>query len=517
MTLPSEQLVTPDDLNSATRPPSEAVQPQSNALRRELGIVDLALAQILIVIVPEFFGTAVKAGSAHVVLWLLAILLFFVPQALVVAHLNRLMPLEGGLYEWARLAFGDSIGFLAAWNVWLDTTVQVSQIALVTTTYIAYAFGPKGGLDRIQPTPARRRVRRPDRRHDAGRPPRPQRRQVGKQCREHLHRRDSRPSSSRCRSFTTSTERPSHYNPLPLVLPAFSLFSLSVFSKMTFGALSGFEIVAIFAGESRNPGRNLARSILFTAPLIALLYILGTSAILHFVSPDAIDVIGPIPQALSAGFGIFGFAGPLVSIAILLLLLNYLCSYTLYFSSNTRLPLAAGWDHLLPSWFSVLHAKYRTPVNSILFMGGVALAASTAVLIGARNQEAFTLLQIWAWTFYGLAYLVMFAIPLFAPKDKGIRPGLWLRARSGRGVRGHPALCLAFGTARRSRRQCVEIFSEDRGGGAGSKLPRLDDLPRRPADRSKDLPVEPGLRPARRDSQLAVRSPTTRENRPIWA
>jgi glutamate:GABA antiporter len=406
--------------------PPETVQPQSKALRRELGIADLALAQILIVIVPEFFGTAVKAGRAHVVLWLLAILLFFVPQALVVAHLNRLMPLEGGLYEWARLAFGDSVGFLAAWNVWLDTTVQVSQIALVTTTYVAYAFGPRGewiasnqlllvaasvALIAAMMLVARLGL------------------SVGKWV------------SNVGSIFTVviltvlialpffhhQHGAPSHYNPLPLVLPAFSLFSLSVFSKMTFGALSGFEIVAIFAGESRNPGRNLARSILFTAPLIALLYILGTSAILHFVSPDAIDVIGPIPQALSAGFGIFGFAGPLVSIAILLLLLNYLCSYTLYFSSNTRLPLAAGWDHLLPSWFSVLHAKYRTPVNSILFMGGVALAASTAVLIGARNQEAFTLLQIWAWTFYGLAYLVMFAIPLFAPKEKGIRPGLWLR------------------------------------------------------------------------------------------
>src|SRR5277367_4695205 len=118
----------------------ESLQPQSKVLRRELGIADLALAQILIVIVPEFFGTAVKAGRAHVVLWLLAILLFFVPQALVVAHLNRLMPLEGGLYEWARLAFGDRVGFLVAWNVWLDTTAQVSQIALVTTTYISYAF-----------------------------------------------------------------------------------------------------------------------------------------------------------------------------------------------------------------------------------------------------------------------------------------------------------------------------------------------------------------------------------------
>jgi len=86
----------------------------SAELRKELGIRDLLLAQILVVVVPEFFGTAVKAGPAHVFLWLAAFLFFFIPQAFVVGHLNRLMPLEGGLYEWARIAFSDWIGFLVA-------------------------------------------------------------------------------------------------------------------------------------------------------------------------------------------------------------------------------------------------------------------------------------------------------------------------------------------------------------------------------------------------------------------
>jgi amino acid transporter len=403
------------------------LQPQSKVLRKELGIADLALAQILIVIVPEFFGTAVKAGPSHVVLWLLAILLFFVPQALLVAHLNRLMPLEGGLYEWARLVFGDRVGFLVAWNMWLNSTVQVSQIALVTTTYIAYAFGPRAEWIASSPPllvslsivliAAMMLVAR-----------------LGLSVGKWVSNAGSIFTISilgvliALPFFHARHGSLPHYNPLPMVLPPLTLFSLSVFSKMTFGALTGFEYVAVFAGESRNPGRNLARSILFTAPVIAALYILGTSAILAFVSPDAIDVIGPIPQALSRGFGIFGLSGPIASIVILLLLLNYVSSYTLYFSANTRLPLVAGWDHLLPTWFTTLHAKYRTPVNSILFMGAVAFAASMAVLIGARNQEAFALLQIWSWTFYGFAYLALFAIPLFAAKQKGVRPGVWLRA-----------------------------------------------------------------------------------------
>jgi len=409
------------------------VQAHSKGLRKELGLADLALAQILIVIVPEFFGTAVKAGRSHAVLWLLAILLFFVPHALVVSYLNRLMPLEGGLYEWTRLAFNDRTGFLVAWNMYLNTTIQVSQIALVTATYLSYAFGERAAWIATNPRAllaasvtlitammvvATLGLR------------------VGKWVSNagslftvlilgvvvalpFLHLRSAGVAA---------------YQGLPLVRPALTLFTFSVFSKMTFGALSGFELVAVFAGESRSPGRNLARSILLTAPLIALLYIFGTSSILAYVSPDAIDIIGPIPQALRAGLGGSGVAGVVVPLVILLLLTNYICSYILYFSTNTRLPLAAGWDRLLPGWFTVLHPKYRTPVNSILFMGGVALAASIGALLGAGNQEAFVLLQIWAWTFYGLAYLAMFAVPLFSAKSKGIRPGTWLRVLAASGM-----------------------------------------------------------------------------------
>ena len=394
-------------------------------MRRELGIADLALAQILIIIVPEFFGTAVKAGNAHVVLWLVAIVLFFIPHAYVVAHLNRLMPLEGGLYEWARLAFSDRVGFLTAWNLWLLQTIQVSQIALVTTTYLSYAL-PRTAWIATSPAAVVAAS-------------------VGliatMMLISLLGLSMGKWVSNVGSIFTVFIlmvliflpyfhvwhgHLPA-YHPLPLLFPPMTLFSLSVFSKMTFGALSGFETIAIFAGESRNPARNIARSIVVTAPIIALLYILGTSGILAFVSPDVVDVIGPIPQALRSGFAGFGVALPVVSVAILLLLFNYLCSYTFYFSANARLPMVAGWDRLLPQWFTRLHPDYRTPVNSILFMGGVALASSMAVLIGSGNQESFVLLQTWAWTFYGLAYLVKFAIPLVSSKEKGLRPGMWMR------------------------------------------------------------------------------------------
>jgi amino acid transporter len=197
------------------------------------------------------------------------------------------------------------------------------------------------------------------------------------------------------------------YHPLPLVRPGLTLISLSVFTKMTFGALCGFEFVAIFAGECRNPARTLARSILFAAPIIALLYIFGTSAILAFVPSSEVNLIGVTPQALSVGLRSFGLAKILAPVTILLLLGNVLSTANLTFSASSRLSMVAGWDNLLPKWFTRLHPKYKTPINSILFIAGVTLAASVGVLPGVNEQEAFSLVQIWA-SLYGLAYLVMF-------------------------------------------------------------------------------------------------------------
>jgi amino acid transporter len=196
---------------------------------------------------------------------------------------------------------------------------------------------------------------------------------------------------------------------------------------MTFGALCGFEYAAIFAGESRNPASHLKKAIFLAAPIIALLYIFGTSAILAYVPRDQVDVIGPIPQALRIALRGSGLARAIIPIAILLLLTNYLSSFSLNFAANTRLPMCAGWDHLLPKWFTRLHPKYRTPVNSILFLGAITFAASTGVLLGVGDQEAFELLQIWGFTFYAIAYIALFAIPMFSRKDRSLRGPLWMR------------------------------------------------------------------------------------------
>src|SRR5262249_60223242 len=87
-------------------------------------------------------GVAAKQGPSHVILWLIAMILFYIPSAAVVIYLNRIMPLEGGVYQWAKIGFNELIGFLVAWNLWLFAILNTSEIGLQVTQYLVYLIGP---------------------------------------------------------------------------------------------------------------------------------------------------------------------------------------------------------------------------------------------------------------------------------------------------------------------------------------------------------------------------------------
>ncbi len=96
----------------------------------------------------------------------------------------------------------------------------------------------------------------------------------------------------------------------------------------------------------------------------------------------------------------------------------------LAFNWSARLPLVAGWDHLLPAWFTHLHPKHRTPVGSIALIGVATVTVALLTSLDAANQEAYQILQSANGIAYGLGYLAMFAIPLLAAGEK---PSLLLR------------------------------------------------------------------------------------------
>jgi len=408
------------------RAAEQTIEAHSAVFKKELGLTDLVLTQILFVIGLSWVGAAAKLGSSHITFWLLAILLFYIPSAVVVIYLNRMMPLEGGLYQWAKLGFNEFTGFMVAWNLWLYVIVLTSEIGLQVATYLSYALGPNaawlagskwviagasfviiGALVVVST--------------------------IGLGVGKWIHNAGAvmmivifaaliaLPILNWSRGAITE------YRPLAVAAPALSLFSLNILGKLGFGALGGFEYMAILAGECRDPVRTINRSVIIAAPIIAVMFILGTSSVLAFVHPDNIDLIGPIPQVLSIGSRPFGIAASIVPVAILMVMCMRLAQASVNFTANTRLPMVAGWDHLLPAWFTRLHAKYRTPVNSILFVGVMMLAMGLAGIAGVGEQEAYQLLQNAAGSFYAITYLVMFAIPIVGLRGVKPRASPWLK------------------------------------------------------------------------------------------
>ena len=194
--------------------------------------------------------------------------------------------------------------------------------------------------------------------------------------------------------FAHASGKLPEYRPIEWAMPAASLFSLNIFSKMALGALSGFEYVAILAGETRAPARNIGRSVMIAAPIIALMFILGTSSVMAYVKFADLDLIGPVPQALSIGARAFGRAGPAVaSIAILMLAGRAIALLSIYFTGNTRLPMVAGWDRILPGVVHATSSSLQDPDQFIVFVGVVTLVFAIASQIGVGQQEAFQLID----------------------------------------------------------------------------------------------------------------------------
>jgi amino acid transporter len=220
--------------------------------------------------------------------------------------------------------------------------------------------------------------------------------------------------------------------PLALSIPMFTLLNLNILGKMGFGALGGFDTVAVFAGEcrSQDAAAMIRRSVWIATPLIAGAFVLGTACLLVFVKPDDIDLISPVTQVLNRGIQSAGISGSATSLTGTLIVLTLLGQAVLNFNYAARFPLVAGWDHLLPSWFTRLHPRHKTPVGSIAFLGGATLVLALLTSLGAGNQEAFQLLQNASGIVAALAYLVMFAIPLIA---RGEKPSTMLRVAAASG------------------------------------------------------------------------------------
>ncbi len=409
---------------------------QSHALRRKLGLRDLVPMQILLVVGITWAGTAAKQGGTHIWFWLAAILTMFVPLAAVVGWCAKVWPLEGGVYQWTKFALGPFAGFMSAWNFGLWALLAVSNVGIMTATSLSYGLGPRTAWMEDNHTLILGLT-------------------VGLFLVILLVNLPGFGIGRWVSHFGTlvtvmvtlllmgllffhphaSALHP-HVNPqrpFSLAMPVLTLFSVNILTKIAFNALTGLEQVAVFAGETRDAGRTIMLSAWIAAPVIAAIYILMSGAMLAYIPAAKVDLTGPIPQVLAAAFG-GGAAGggvdwglALGRATILALAVALVAQYTVMVAETSRLPMVTGWDGMVPAWFTRLDPRWKTPTRSIAAIVLVAIGVGVLATYGTGAQEAFQLINSAGNIFYGVYYLMMFAIPLVVGNRFGVRAGGWLK------------------------------------------------------------------------------------------
>src|ERR1044072_564581 len=248
------------------------VEARSAVFKKELGLFDLVLTQVVFVVGTFWVGWAARLGHEQNVFWILAIVTFYLPLAAAVIFLNRMMPPDGGLYQWSKLAFNDFVAFMVGWNLWVFAISILAGVGLVVTTNISYAIGPSAAtmkdssklimlisfiLVTVMVIAAMRGLALGKWVHNVG-------------------------GLVHMTTFVILILLPlvavSHviagqYQPFALQFPTFSAYNINVASKLALGGLTGFEYIAILAGETRAPAKNIGRSVVIATPIIALMFI----------------------------------------------------------------------------------------------------------------------------------------------------------------------------------------------------------------------------------------------------
>ena len=399
---------------------------EDHHLSRQLTLRDLVLSQVLTVVGSSWVGLAAGLGHAQTLVWLFAFATFYLPMAVVVFVLNRALPLEGGLYVWARKDFGDTIGFLTAWNIWAYGLVVIAFLLCQLPSEFAFMVGPSAAwipdnhyvvlpalailLTALALTAFR-----------------------GLALGKWIHNISG---ASMMTAFTLlilapfwayAHHLPIHYTPFELHFPKTDPTSLALIAQTLFAA-SGLEYIAIMAGEAKAPSRNIGLSIVIASPIIVVMFILGTASVLafHELTGSTINYVAPIPQTLRLAFGSNVLGTFAARFVILLLQIRIFGAASYIFTGVTRLPMTAGWDHLIPTWFSRLHPRYKTPANSVLVSSLLIAGFIVLASAGKHAAETFNILNNASSELYVIAYLAMFAIPILGARLFTKRVPLWV-------------------------------------------------------------------------------------------
>ena len=333
-----------------------------------MGVADLAMFYVVTGVCLRWIATAAAFGPSSILIWIGALLCFYLPFVLAIVELSSRYPQEGGLYIWTREAFGPYIGFMAGWSYFTSNLPYFPSVLYFDAGNAIYIGGESwlhlrnspaffmtfallalGFITLINVVGLRfgRWL------HNAG--------AVGMWL----------PAlivivmgGLAWWNFGSATD----FSPHRLV-PVIDIQHMIVWSSIAF-ALSGAETASFMSGEIKNPRRTIPRALPIAGVVIVSCYIIGTFAVLLAMPAGEVNTLQGLIQAGAVAAQRLGATWIIVPLALLITIGN-LGAASGFLSCSARIPFAVGIDRLLPPVFARVHPKWGTPYVAILLQGGL--------------------------------------------------------------------------------------------------------------------------------------------------
>ena len=180
-----------------------------------------------------------------------------------------------------------------------------------------------------------------------------------------------------------------------LPLPEFSLPNLGQTLLLLFWAIVGWEVVANYSKEVRDPGRTIPRAAAVSLVLVTLVY-LAVSVTLQTLAPTATR---PVTMALVLTPLLGALAGPVTGVLATGLCL---CTILMFTGAVTRMTFQRARGGELPGWLGRGNPAHA-PVVPILVLGGTSTAF--LCLVGLKWVDLSFLVSLANLFFLGNALL----------------------------------------------------------------------------------------------------------------
>lgn len=383
---------------------------KTSQLPRALNLRDLVLFNLVAVIGITWVATAAKAGPSSLTLWLLAALLFFIPQGLAVLQLSSSYPEEGGIYAWTKKEFGKGHGFLCGWCYWINNVLYYPTLLLSAAVMATYVFGWNGSgwaerWSYVLPfTFIALALAVVLNIVGAG---------TGKWLQNIGGASVYLPGGLLVLLGAYGVLTKAAVNPVSLsqLKPDLTnLSELNLWATIAF-AFAGLELSSTMGQEIQDPRRNLPRSIYIAAPLVAFIYICGTSSMLWLVPRDEINIVaGPLQAIANGAHGLGSGWRWLVPTAALLLAIGRIGSLGAWLTGSARVAFVVGLDRYFPPAFGWIHPRWRTPYVAILVQVPIAVFFLLLSILGKGTtvERAFLILLDMSLLIYFIPYVYLF-------------------------------------------------------------------------------------------------------------